>query len=140
MAYNCSACGGTHDNMGELQACHLAKKQAELEDASVKQEAATTTPEVFDISEAPDAPPEIAQIADFREQIEELTAKIAFLENEKANSNAPEILSSGDCRFILTRDICPDELSYLSNGQYAELKIRGFMSAKGFEVDSVEYS
>jgi len=28
MSYKCSACGKTHESMGELQACHQARKQA----------------------------------------------------------------------------------------------------------------
>jgi len=61
-------------------------------------------------------------------------------QKEKAKIIVPEILATENCFFILPVEVCPEELRYLSPGQYAELRIRGFMSKKGFEVDTVEHS
>ncbi|MGE4446466.1 MAG: hypothetical protein AB7C92_07440 [Synergistaceae bacterium] len=58
----------------------------------------------------------------------------------KLTTITPEILAAKDCLFVLPPEICPEELGYLSSGQYAELRIRGFMSRKGFEVDTIEHS
>lgn len=74
---------------------------------------------------------------EYQKQFEEERTKKAA---EEARAKAPEILNDGTCLFVLAPEVCPEELGYLSPGQYAELRIRGFMSKKGFEVDSVEHS
>lgn len=58
----------------------------------------------------------------------------------RKKSEAPTVKEADNCLFIMEPKICPEELSYISAGQYAELRVKGFMSRRGFEVDTVEHS
>jgi len=42
-------------------------------------------------------------------------------------------------KFLLSIDLCPEELGFLSPGQYAALKLYGFMEKDGFRVEQVEH-
>ncbi len=62
----CKACGGTHNNMKELQACHLKKKQANPVEVSAPPAAAVEAQETQGNKEA--APPEPLKANSYRKK------------------------------------------------------------------------